>query len=289
MDTKYSFNQKYNDVIFASMKDINANRKDLIAVCDSIRYKKVPIAINILDSVIEDNKPILYKKYNKYMGARHELGGKKGRTPIKCAKIVKKVLVNAVANAENKSYDPEQMYVVHAAANKTLIAKRGPPKGALFAGGANPRPRSSDIEFTKVEIGLSMLDNKSLNPSTVSKIKFVNKQAEIEEKRRLGMKGVKEIKKKEEKKKKNIIEKVEKAAIEEKKQELPSKESNETSIEKKNEKAEIQEMKGNNNNNKKSNANKNSKNDSNSKQTSTKADAEQKNNSDAPKGDKVNK
>ena len=40
-------------------------------------------------------------------GIRHELGGKKGRWPKKCAGLVRKVLVNAVANARNMGEDPE--------------------------------------------------------------------------------------------------------------------------------------------------------------------------------------
>ncbi len=235
MDTKYSFNQKKEDIVFASMKDINANMKDLTAVCDSIRYKSISLAIKTLDSVIDDKQPILYRRHNKYMGARHELGGRKGRTPIKCAKIVKKVLVNAMANAENKSFfDADQIYVVHAAANKTLIAKRGPPKGALFAGGANPRPRSSNLEFTKIEIGVSLLDNKSLNKSIVSKIKFKMKEAEKEEKRRKGMKGIKSDEKKELIKKKKIITKETKPNVADVKvSELPVKEESRAIEEKK--------------------------------------------------------
>jgi large subunit ribosomal protein L22 len=211
MDTKYSFNQKSENIAFASIKDINANFKDLIAVCDSIRYKSLSLALESLDSVINDKKPILYRKYNKYMGARHELGGKKGRTPIKCAKIVRKVLINAMANADNKGMDVDSLYVVHASANKGIIARRGPPKGALFAGGANPSARHSDLEFAKVEIGLSTLENETLAPSLKSKIVFTMKKANIEHKRRIGEKGKKEevIKEKKQKKeKKKIIEKV---------------------------------------------------------------------------------
>ncbi|MGC8649146.1 MAG: 50S ribosomal protein L22, partial [Candidatus Micrarchaeia archaeon] len=170
MDIKYSFNQKSKDIAFASLKDINANFKDLIAVCDSIRYKSLPLALESLDYVINDKKPILYRKYNKYMGARHELNGRKGRTPIKCAKIVRKVLINAMANADNKGMDVDSLYVVHASANKGVIARRYPPKGALFAGGENPRVRHSDLEFAKVEIGLSTLENETLAPALKSKI-----------------------------------------------------------------------------------------------------------------------
>ncbi len=177
---KYSYNQSREGVVFANMKDINASYKNLGAVCDAIRYKSVNAAIAVLDSVIIDNKPILFRKHNINMGARHELGGKKGRTPIKCAKVVRKVLVNAAANARNKNLEPDFMYVVHAAANKTLIARRFPPKGALYVtGGPSGQvpARHSDIEFARVEIGLSTLDEKRLSNNIVSRIRALEKIA----------------------------------------------------------------------------------------------------------------
>ena len=92
------------------------------------------------------------------MGDRHELGGKKGRWPKKCAGLVRKVLVNAAANARNMGEDPEAMVVVHAAANKTTTIPRRPPKGIRYVrtGGYGYVPtRRSDMELAKIEIGLA--------------------------------------------------------------------------------------------------------------------------------------
>ena len=157
----YSFNRNRKEIIFAYAKDINASYKDLGAVCDAIRYKKINDAIKVLDSIKE--MPIIFRRHNKGMGSRHELGGKKGRYPIKCAGIVKKVLVNASANAVNKGFEPDAMFIVHACANKTTIAERSPSKGKLFVGkGAGGygfvTPRVSNLEFAKVEIGVSASD-----------------------------------------------------------------------------------------------------------------------------------
>lgn len=153
---KYSFNRDREGVIFAHAKDVNASYKDLCSVCDSIRYLPVPAALQSLEATM-DGMPIEYRRYNKGMGSRHELGGRKGRTPMKCASIVRKVLLNAMANSRNKGYEPDVMYVVHAAANKTNIIGMPPPKGKLFmgAGYGYATARRSDLEFAKIELGIA--------------------------------------------------------------------------------------------------------------------------------------
>jgi large subunit ribosomal protein L22 len=194
---KYSYNQDKTGVVFANAKDLNASYKDLGAVCDAIRYKSTTAALAALDRVIVDSKPILYRKHNINMGARHELGGRKGRTPIKCAKIVRKVLVNAMANATNKQLDPEAMYVVHAAANKTMIARRFPSKGSLYVtGGPSGQvpARHSDIEFSRVEIGVSMLDERRLSRNIVGRIKTETKSAPKPQKKEIKKEGKKDKK-----------------------------------------------------------------------------------------------
>lgn len=155
---KYSYNMERKGIIFASGRDINASFKDLCAVCDAIRYRSVPSALETLDGVINNGNAIEFRRHNKYMGSRHELHGRKGRYPIKCASIVRKVLVNGAANARNKGEDPESMYVVHASANKTYEVMRLPSKGtrAVRTGGYGyTKLRTSNLEFAKLEIGIS--------------------------------------------------------------------------------------------------------------------------------------
>lgn len=164
---KYSYNLDKKDITFAHGKDLNASFKDLAIVCDAIRYRNVGAAMAILDGVINDGRPIEYRKYNKYMGSRSELQGRKGRYPMKCAAIVKKVIINAMANAKNNGqFDPESMVIVHAAANKTLVASRVPSKGvrAVATGGSGgyTTMRRSNLELAKVEIGICSPEKKEL-------------------------------------------------------------------------------------------------------------------------------
>ena len=178
----YSFNRNREGVVFAGAKDLNASHKDLCAVGDAIRYKRVSEAMKVLDGVITGGRPILYVRHNKYMGSRHELGGKKGKFPIKCAGMVRKVLVNAAANAAAKGLDADSMYVIHYSANKTIIIRRGPSKGTAFYGrGMYGRGsyRRSDLELAKVEIGLA----KDLEPMSTN-VQNLVKRAEKVPKRR---------------------------------------------------------------------------------------------------------
>jgi large subunit ribosomal protein L22 len=175
---KYSYNLDRNEIVFASTSDLNASFKDLCAVCDAVRYRAVPTAMATLDNVINNNQPIEYRRHNKYMGSRHELGGKKGRYPMKCAAMVRKVLVNAAANARNKGEDPDSMYVVHACANKTYEVARSPPKGirSVRTGGYGYTPmRRSNLAFAKVEIGISAKEAGALGARMKRALKKTSK------------------------------------------------------------------------------------------------------------------
>lgn len=180
---EYSYNLNRKEIVFASTKDINASFKDLCAVCDAVRYQPVTSAIGILDGVINEGRAIEYRRHNKYMGSRHELGGKKGRFPKKCAAIVRKVIVNAYANARNKGQDPEIMYVVHATANKTIEIPRAPPKGVRSVRGnyGYGSSRRSNIEFAKVEIGLANKETPELGARMKRALSAVSKRKDYQD------------------------------------------------------------------------------------------------------------
>ena len=173
--TKYSFNRNPEGMIFASLKDVNASFKDLAAVCAAIRYKSYAEAVEILGAASEGKRPIEFKRHNKGMGHRHELGGKKGRWPAKCSKLVMKVVNNAAANARNKDYEPDLMYVVHASANKTQTWGRMPPKGVRAVPGNHTMgylsSRVSNLEHARIEIALAKGTEPGLSDNMKSAIK----------------------------------------------------------------------------------------------------------------------
>ena len=121
----YSYKESGAKFAKAQVHDVDASFKDLCAVCDAIRRKDTEEALELLEKVAGGDWPILYRTHNKHLGHRHELGGKKGRYPQKSAKIVLKLLKNAIANAEFKGVDG--LVVKHAAANKHSIFPRMAP------------------------------------------------------------------------------------------------------------------------------------------------------------------
>ena len=154
----YSFNLKGDDFVKAQSYDINASYKDLGAVCDAIRYLKATDAVAALELFIAKESPVAYRRHNKHMGSRHELGGQKGGYPEKAAAEVLKTLTNALANAGNKGKDAEDMFVVSASANKTRIERRYPSKGSIAWGRGMygmSATNHSDIEYAKIEIVLA--------------------------------------------------------------------------------------------------------------------------------------
>ncbi len=164
---KYSFNRERQGVVMAQKYDINASYKHLGAVCDAIRYMRVDRALNLIDSLIAMEQPIPFRTHNKHMGARHELGGRKGAYPVRAAKHIRLTLLNAIGNAKNFGLDGNDLYVVHACANKTRIERRYPPKGSITGVhgsymGATPM-RHMDLEYAKIEIGLGQGDEKGLS------------------------------------------------------------------------------------------------------------------------------
>ena len=151
--------RKSGEVSLAQRYDLNVSYKDLGAVCDAVRYMKASSALVFLDKAIKMEVAVAYRRHNKHMGSRHELGGKKGKYPIKASKEVRLAILNAIANAENQgNLDAENMYIIHSAANKTRIERRSPSKGSI-AWGRGMYGRSainhSDIEYAKVEIALA--------------------------------------------------------------------------------------------------------------------------------------
>ncbi|MEM3408131.1 MAG: 50S ribosomal protein L22 [Candidatus Micrarchaeia archaeon] len=159
---EYGFNKKsqYSEkqIAKAQQYNIDASYKDLCAVCDNIRGMSAEDGTKYLNAVLE-GFPVLYRRWNKKLGHRKELGGRKGRYPIKAAKIVLGVLNNAIANATSKGLD--QLMIIHASANKQAIYPRLQSKG---------RQMRSNYETARVEIILAGKENEELLKQQKQKI-----------------------------------------------------------------------------------------------------------------------
>ncbi len=129
---------------FARLEGVNASYKDLTQVCGVIRNKKTNWALEFLELAAEGEVPVFYRSHNKNLGHRRELGGRKGRYPQKAAKVVLKLLKNAISNGKNLGMDGE-FTIFSACANKKEIYPRIAPKG---------RWARSFLETARVEIVL---------------------------------------------------------------------------------------------------------------------------------------
>lgn len=140
----------------ARIEDVDASYKDLSEVCGRITRKGAGRALEFLKKAEDMEVPVYFASHNKKLGHRHELGGKKGRYPWKAAKVVRKALESAMANARVKGMT-DDLIVVHASANRKHSYGRVASKG---------RWARSDYETSRVEIVLRE-KNEGAKPKNV--------------------------------------------------------------------------------------------------------------------------
>ncbi|MDD5171955.1 MAG: uL22 family ribosomal protein [Candidatus ainarchaeum sp.] len=112
----------------ARLEGVNASYKDLTEVCGRIRSRKTNWALAFLEKVADGEAAVLYKRHNRNLGHRRELGGRKGRYPEKAAKIVLKLLQSAIANGKVLGLGDEYT-ILAVSAGKKHIYPRLSPKG----------------------------------------------------------------------------------------------------------------------------------------------------------------
>ncbi|MBE6525540.1 MAG: 50S ribosomal protein L22 [Candidatus Methanomethylophilaceae archaeon] len=98
-------------------KELPISPKFSREICGMIRGMKVDKAIQALEEVIALKRPVPLKRYNKRVS--HKQGVGPGRYPEKAATAILKVIQSAVANAEYKGLDAENMVIA------TISASRG--------------------------------------------------------------------------------------------------------------------------------------------------------------------
>ena len=98
-------------------KEMPISPKFTREICGLIRGMKVPTAIKTLEGVIALETPVPLKRYNKRVS--HKQGVGPGRYPKKAAAAVLGVIKSAVANAEYKGLNTDDMVI------RTISASRG--------------------------------------------------------------------------------------------------------------------------------------------------------------------
>jgi large subunit ribosomal protein L22 len=137
----YSFTEEDKNCARTRVEGAEASYKDLTQVCNSIKGMQVEVAVSYLQLAAEGEIPVLYRRHNRNLGHRRELGGQKGRYPHKAARIVLNALKSAMANGR----DLKNLSVLCASANKKQSYGRLASKG---------RWARANLETSRIEIVL---------------------------------------------------------------------------------------------------------------------------------------
>ena len=125
-------------------KEMPISPKFTREICGMVRGMKVNNAIKTLEGVIALETPVPLKRYNKRVS--HKQGVGPGRYPKKAAAAVLGVINSAVANAEYKGLNVDDMVV------KTITASRG-----RVTPGHMPRAHGRATEWNQDTVNLEVI------------------------------------------------------------------------------------------------------------------------------------
>jgi len=119
MGISYSVEVDEERTAKAMGRELSISKKDAVEVCREVKGMPLQEAREKLRSVADEETPIPRKRHNAGVGHRSDLEGwDAGSFPKKATEEILDVLYNAVSNAENQGYDPDEMTVQHIAAHK---------------------------------------------------------------------------------------------------------------------------------------------------------------------------
>ncbi|ASJ11828.1 50S ribosomal protein L22 [Thermococcus thioreducens] len=134
----------------ASGRDLGISPKHSIELLREIKGMMLNDAIKYLDDVIALKRPVPMRRFNDSQGHKPGKGFGPGRYPVKVAKAVKKVLLNAKNNAEQKGLDPDRLRIIHAAAQRGPVLRGYIPRAF---GRATPfNEQTTHIEIVVEEV-----------------------------------------------------------------------------------------------------------------------------------------
>jgi len=125
-------------------KEMPISPKFTREICGMVRGMKVNTAISTLEGVIALETPVPLKRYNKRVS--HKQGVGPGRYPKKAAAAVLGVIKSAVANAEYKGLNVDDMVI------KTISASRG-----RVTPGHMPRAHGRATEWNQDTVNLEVI------------------------------------------------------------------------------------------------------------------------------------
>ena len=134
----------------ASGRDLRISPKHSVELLREIRGMMLNDALRYLDDVIAKKRPVPMRRFNDSQGHKPGRGFGPGRYPVKVAKAVKKILLNAKNNAEQKGFDVDRLKIIHAAAHRGPVLRGYIPRAF---GRATPfNEQTTHIEIVVEEI-----------------------------------------------------------------------------------------------------------------------------------------
>ncbi len=126
---KYAYNEDAGKVAKAAGRSLKISPKHSREICNAIRGMEVEEAKDYLEDVIAMKQAVPFKRYNKKVGHKRGLDGwPTGRYPVKAAKQILDVLVNAEANAEYQGLDTDNLEIVHISSHRGYVIRGWTPR-----------------------------------------------------------------------------------------------------------------------------------------------------------------
>ncbi len=132
--------------------ELHISPKAAREVCRSLRGMRANAARAYLEDVIALKKAVPFKRYNRNVGHKHGLvKADAGRYPEKTARAVLVVLDNALANAEYKGLEADNMRIYHAGTHKGRTIRGWMPRAMGRATPKNTETVSVEMILTEVK------------------------------------------------------------------------------------------------------------------------------------------
>ncbi len=150
---KYSVRVDEERSAKAMVWDAPISYKKIVELARLLKGMRVNDAKAFLERVAAGREPVPVRRYSGKQAHHRGLAAKYkwpiGRYPVKAAKILLKLLDNAVNNAEVKGLDTERLRITHIAVHKGRVIKKWMPRAF---GRSSPRFRKySHIEMVVTE------------------------------------------------------------------------------------------------------------------------------------------
>ena len=132
--------------------ELHISPKATREICRSLRGMRVKSAETFLEDVIAMRRAVPFRRYRRNVAHRHGLvGADAGRYPQKAAKAVLEVLKNAMANAEYKGIESDNLKIYHAGSLKGRTIRGWMPRAMGRATPKNTETVSVELVLTEVK------------------------------------------------------------------------------------------------------------------------------------------